>query len=144
MKKKAIDWFSQNTTGDLRDILLNNSIRFPSRPQMVVESIWEAIDVAFVWEKTPEGEETWQSCFYGQTFEPLSIKDNINPSHYKHMEKEVWEMMVDIWGEEAAMKHFEMSAFKYRMRAGRKNNHEEDIKKAMWYEDKCKELKGKI
>lgn len=70
--------------------------------------------------------------------------DYINPDHYQGMSKEVWEMMVDIWGVEAFIKHCEMTAFKYRMRVGKKPDQpvERDLEKAKWYEDKVKELKG--
>lgn len=69
--------------------------------------------------------------------------DYINPSHYQNSTKEVWEMMVDIWGKEAFTNHCEMTAFKYRMRTGLKPDQpiERDIQKAKWYEDKARELK---
>lgn len=67
---------------------------------------------------------------------------DINPAHYRHASKEVWEMMVDIYGLEAFINFCELNAFKYRMRAGRKEGAaiETDINKAMWYEEKIKEL----
>lgn len=70
--------------------------------------------------------------------------DYINPNDYQGMSKEVWEMMVDIWGVEAFIKHCEMTAFKYRMRVGKKPDQpvERDLEKAKWYENKAKELKG--
>lgn len=69
------------------------------------------------------------------------MKDNVNPDHYKTEGKEVWEMMIDVYG----MAHFkafcELNSFKYRMRAGKKgDNALEDIKKALWYENKVKEI----
>ena len=69
--------------------------------------------------------------------------DYINPDHYKKGDKEVWEMMVEIWGKEAFIKHCEMCAFKYRMRLGEKPEQpvERDLAKAKWYEDKAKELR---
>lgn len=72
-----------------------------------------------------------------------NLYDHINPNHYKNFSKEVWEMMVDIWGKEAYIKHCEMTAFKYRMRAGLKPEQpvQRDLEKAKWYEDKAKELK---
>ena len=68
--------------------------------------------------------------------------DYINPDHYKSSTKEVWEMMVDVWGVEAFKKHCAMCAFKYRMRLGRKPNQSinQDLEKALWYENKIKEL----
>ena len=64
--------------------------------------------------------------------------DNINPDHYKKHGKEVWMMMIDIYGPEAYLHFCQLNAFKYRMRAGSKPTSEasEDIKKAEWYESK--------
>jgi len=69
--------------------------------------------------------------------------DYVNPNHYKKGNKEVWEMMVDIWGVDAFISHCEMNAFKYRMRAGDKPNQpvQRDIAKANWYEAKARELR---
>jgi len=68
--------------------------------------------------------------------------DFVNPSHYQNGGKEVYEMMIDIWGKEAYIKHCEMCAFKYRMRLGLKPDQpiERDLEKAKWYENKAKEL----
>ena len=70
--------------------------------------------------------------------------DYINPNHYKQGDKEVIEMMVDIWGAEDVAKYCSMNAFKYRMRMGFKPNQpvEQELKKAKWYEDKAKELRN--
>lgn len=72
--------------------------------------------------------------------------DYINPSHYQNMSKEVWEMMVDVWGVEAFIAHCEMCAFKYRLRLGTKPEQpiQRDLDKANWYESKAKELKSKL
>ena len=69
--------------------------------------------------------------------------DYINPDHYKKGTKEVYEMMIDIWGKDAYIAHCEMCAFKYRMRLGSKPDQpiERDLEKARWYEAKAKELK---
>lgn len=69
----------------------------------------------------------------------------IDPNHYKKGSKEVWEMMVAIWGKEAYIAHCEMCAFKYRMRLGEKPDQhiERDLAKAKWYENKANELRGK-
>ena len=75
------------------------------------------------------------------------VNDNVNhPSHYEGSHKETWQMMVDIWGDEAFISYCEINAFKYRMRAGKKEGSptEEDIKKALWYENKAKELSNGI
>ncbi len=47
--------------------------------------------------------------------------DNVNPSHYKDGDKEVWEMMIDVFGLEAYLSFCKVNAFKYRMRAGKKD-----------------------
>lgn len=74
---------------------------------------------------------------------PESSYDYINPSHYKTGGMEVFDMMVKIWGVEKAIAHCEMTAFKYRMRVGKKPNQpiERDLEKAKWYEDKASELR---
>lgn len=68
--------------------------------------------------------------------------DQINPKHYQASGLETWEMMLKIWGKEAFIKHCEMCAFKYRMRAGLKQGAsvETDLAKANWYEAKAKML----
>lgn len=70
--------------------------------------------------------------------------DNINPAHYKDGDKEVWEMMIDIYGLDAYLNFCLLNAFKYRMRAGKKHGAEysDDIKKAIWYETQAKKLKN--
>lgn len=72
--------------------------------------------------------------------------DHINPNHYKKGRKEVWQMMVDIWGPELFIAHCEMTAFKYRMRMGEKPDQpaERDLEKSNWYEAKAAELKNKL
>lgn len=72
------------------------------------------------------------------------MKDAINPNHYKGFSMEAWEMMVAIWGEEAFKLHCEMTAFKYRIRAGKKDDALQDLKKADWYENKARELNERI
>ena len=68
--------------------------------------------------------------------------DNINPSHYKNMSVEVFDMMVLIYGKEKVKTFCELNAFKYRMRLGNKpdNSIEQEMKKVKWYESKMKEL----
>lgn len=69
--------------------------------------------------------------------------DFINPSHYKKGNKEVFEMMIDIWGVDKYIAHCEMCAFKYRMRLGEKPDQpiDRDLEKAKWYENKASELR---
>jgi len=70
--------------------------------------------------------------------------DHVNPNHYKNGTKEVWEMMVDIWGVDKYIAHCEMCAFKYRQRLGLKPDQpiQRDLEKAKWYEDKANELRN--
>ena len=70
--------------------------------------------------------------------------DSINhPAHYNSaMGIECIEAMRLIWGDEKVETFCMLNAFKYRWRAGRKGDGRatEDIKKALWYEDKATEL----
>ena len=68
--------------------------------------------------------------------------DMVNhPPHYNQPgQPEVWEQMVALFGKEAYINFARLSAFKYRMRAGYKQDAAEDIRKAMWYEKKIQEL----
>lgn len=77
-----------------------------------------------------------------QDREQTEVYDFINPKHYQTLNKEVWQMMVDIWGKDAFIKHCQMCAFKYRMRLGNKPGQPitQDLQKAQWYENKIKEL----
>lgn len=65
-----------------------------------------------------------------------------HPSHYNNYDKEVIDMMVDIWGKENTALWCKLTAFKYRMRMGTKpdNSIEQDLKKEQWYLNKAKEL----
>jgi len=71
------------------------------------------------------------------------MSDQINPDHYRGNDLETWEMMVKIWGMEEFKIFCKLNAFKYRMRAAKKPEGDmdkaiEDIKKALWYENKKK------
>lgn len=58
-----------------------------------------------------------------------------HPKHYNRYSRETIMMMVNIWGFERAIDWCEMTAFKYRMRAGTKPGQsiEEDLAKEEWY-----------
>lgn len=63
--------------------------------------------------------------------------DNVNhPSHYQG-ERECIEVMRKMFGDEAVKGFCKCNAYKYRFRAGRKDNNtaEQDIAKAEWYEE---------
>jgi hypothetical protein len=67
-------------------------------------------------------------------------KDAINPSHYKQYPIETIDMMIAIWGEEKTADYCLMTAFKYRMRLGHKDDITQELNKEKWYLDKAKEL----
>ena len=68
-------------------------------------------------------------------------KEMVNhPSHYNQYLKETIDMMVDIFGREATRQWCVMTAFKYRMRLGLKDNIQQDLAKEQWYLNKAKEL----
>ena len=71
-----------------------------------------------------------------------TIKEAVNhPTHYNDYSVETIEMMVSIYGAEKVADWCEITAFKYRMRAGKKHDLKEDIKKEKWYLEKAKELR---
>jgi hypothetical protein len=63
--------------------------------------------------------------------------------HYNHQPIEVIDMMLSIYGKEAVIYFCLLNSFKYRMRAGHKDDAVRDIEKALWYEKKAKELEIK-
>ena len=69
-----------------------------------------------------------------------NVEQSVNPEHYKQGDKEVWQMMIELFGVEAFKNFCKLNAFKYRMRAGYKDDAKQDINKAIWYEKKLKEL----
>ena len=83
---------------------------------------------------------------FGKTFcgVPKSINEpnSVNhPEHYNAYPREVIDMMIDIWGKEKVAVFCEINAFKYRMRAGLKDDIHEDLSKELWYLTKAKELR---
>lgn len=63
-----------------------------------------------------------------------------HPVHYNLYEIETIEMMLKIWGIKETITFCEMTAFKYRMRLGLKDNIEQDLAKEKWYLEKAKQL----
>ena len=63
-----------------------------------------------------------------------------HPSHYNQYPKETIDMMVDIFGKDAVRLWCVMTAFKYRMRMGLKDDIEQDFNKEQWYLNKAREL----
>lgn len=66
--------------------------------------------------------------------------DFVQPGHYKKGDKEVWEIMIDIFGQEKFESFCLLNAFKYISRAGNKpgDDFKQDINKAVWYLNKIK------
>lgn len=64
----------------------------------------------------------------------------VEPSHYKKGDKEVWEIMIDMFGQEKFDSFCLLNAFKYISRAGDKpgDDFKQDINKAIWYLNKIK------
>jgi len=65
-------------------------------------------------------------------------------SHYKFFDKEVIEIMEELYGTKEVMIFCKLNALKYRLRAGKKENAIRDIEKAMNYENYYKLLKAKL
>jgi len=63
--------------------------------------------------------------------------------HYNQQPIEVLDMMLAVYGKEAVIHFCLLNSFKYRMRAGHKDDAIKDIEKAKWYEKKAKELETK-
>lgn len=74
----------------------------------------------------------------------MENKDAINPEHYKQYPIETIDMMIAVFGKEAVRQHCLITAFKYRMRLGHKDNIEQELQKEKWYLDKAKELESQI
>ena len=74
-------------------------------------------------------------------FKKSESKEMVNhPSHYNQYPKETIDMMVDIFGKEYTRMWCVMTAFKYRMRLGHKDDINQDLAKEQWYLNKAKEL----
>lgn len=71
-------------------------------------------------------------------------KENINPDHYKQYPIEVIDMMVSIFGVQKAIDFCLLTAFKYRMRLGHKDDVKQELEKEKWYMDKAEELKKRL
>ena len=79
-------------------------------------------------------------------FESNKINSDMvnHPSHYNlPNRKECIDEMIDIYGLKDVAKWCEITAYKYKYRAGHKGSVVEDMSKAAWYIDKARELKSK-
>ena len=78
---------------------------------------------------------------YNKIIDGMDKKEMVNhPLHYNQYPKETIDMMVDIFGKEATRQWCVMTAFKYRMRMGLKDDIQQDLAKEQWYLNKAKEL----
>lgn len=78
--------------------------------------------------------------------EPNKINSDMvnHPSHYNLPDrKECIDEMIDIYGLKDVAKWCEITAYKYKYRAGHKGSVTEDMSKAAWYIIKARELKSK-
>ena len=67
-----------------------------------------------------------------------------HPSHYNlPNRKECIDEMIDIYGLKDVAKWCEITAYKYKYRAGHKGSVVEDMSKATWYTIKARELKSR-
>lgn len=79
-------------------------------------------------------------------FESNKINSDMvnHPSHYNLPDrKEYIDEMIDIYGLKDVAKWCEITAYKYKYRAGHKDSAAEDMSKATWYIIKACELKSK-
>lgn len=79
-------------------------------------------------------------------FESNKINSDMvnHPSHYNLPDrKECIDEMIDIYGLKDVAKWCEITAYKYKYRAGHKGPAVEDMHKAIWYTAKAHELKSK-
>lgn len=69
------------------------------------------------------------------------INEQVNhPSHYNQYPIETIDMMERIFGLDATILWCTMTAFKYRMRLGHKDDINQDLAKESWYLNKADEL----
>ena len=78
---------------------------------------------------------------YNKIIDRMDKKEMVNhPSHYNQYPIETIDMMVSIFGKEYTRMWCVMTAFKYRMRLGYKDDINQDLAKEQWYLNKAKEL----
>jgi hypothetical protein len=72
----------------------------------------------------------------------MEEKEQVNhPKRYNQYPVEVIDMMISIWGKEATINFCIMTAFKYRMRLGHKDDISQELAKEQWYLNKANEIK---
>ena len=70
-------------------------------------------------------------------------KNPINPGHYRKYPLETIDMMERIFGTQATINYCLLTAFKYRMRMGHKDDIGQEMGKEKWYLEKAKQLYNK-
>lgn len=69
-------------------------------------------------------------------------KEQINhPAHYNSYSVEAIDMIIAVYGIQKAIDWCEITALKYRLRLGLKDDVAQDLAKEKWYLEKCNELK---
>lgn len=79
-------------------------------------------------------------------FESSKINSDMvnHPSHYNLPDrKECIDEMIDIYGLKDVAKWCEITAYKYKYRAGHKDSLTQDVQKSIWYTIKAHELNSK-
>lgn len=80
----------------------------------------------------------------GLEFDKINSDMVNHPSHYNLPDrKECIDEMIDIYGLKDVAKWCEITAYKYKYRAGHKGSVIEDMSKAAWYTVKARELNSK-
>ena len=71
-------------------------------------------------------------------------KDMINPDHYKVHPYECIDELEFMFGTKAVIAFCRCNAWKYRYRAGHKDDIKQELEKSDWYVQKAKELEEKM
>jgi hypothetical protein len=88
-------------------------------------------------------------CYYSQIENVIELKndagnkfDNVNkPKHYNQFQTEVIDIIKSCLTRSEYEGYLKGNLIKYRMRAGFKENRDEDLNKSNWYQDKLEGLK---
>ena len=73
----------------------------------------------------------------------IKINDKINhPSHYTYFQKEVIDIIQDCLTPEEFKGYLKGNLIKYRMRAGLKDNRNDDLDKSNYYQDRLKGIEN--
>ena len=70
---------------------------------------------------------------------PSFIKDAINPDHYKAGKMEAIDVMEAFSSQTELRGHLKLTALKYILRLGKKDNEVQEIGKAIWYLNRLKD-----